>query len=90
MFAVIAFDLETCNVESQLYCEAYAADVYQINRLKECFNNDSTEKEFEIERQHVHVFDRENGNPVLDLDMLNYVVNNYKGKPKLVTNTAKK
>ena len=41
-------------------------------------------KELEIERQHVYVFDRENNYPVPD--MINYVVINYKGKPKTVTN----
>ena len=84
MFAVFAFDLETCSVKNQLYCEAYAADVYHPNRLYECFNGDLTEIELEMERKNVHVFDRENGNPVLD--MINYVINNYKGKGNIVTN----
>ena len=35
--AVFAFDLETCNAENQLYCEAYAAGVYHLNNLNECF-----------------------------------------------------
>ena len=84
MFAVFAFDHETCNLEIQIYCEAYGAGVYHLNRLYECFNGDLTEKELEIERKHVHVFDRENNNPVLDT--INYVINNNKGKPKTVTN----
>ena len=84
LFAVFAFDLETCNVENQLYCEAYAAGVYHLNRLYECFNGDLTEKELQIERENVHVFDPENNNPVLD--MINYVINNYKGKPKIIRN----
>ena len=83
MFAVFAFDLETCIVENQLYCEAYAAGVYHLNRLFECFNGDLTEKKLEIERQNVHVFDRENNNIILD--MINYVIDNYKGKPKKLT-----
>ena len=33
MYAVFAFDLETCNVEGQLYCEPYAAGIYRFNRL---------------------------------------------------------
>ena len=41
------------------------------------------EKELEIERQHVHVFDRKIGYPVLDI--INYVVNNYNDKPKIIT-----
>ena len=74
MFAVFAFDLETCNIENQLYCEAYAAGVYHLNRLYECFKGDLTEKELEIERENVNVFDRRNNNLVLD--MINYVINN--------------
>ena len=44
MFAVFAFDLETCNVENQLYCEAYAAGFYHLNSLYECFKGDLTKK----------------------------------------------
>ena len=84
VFAVFAFDLETCNVENQFFCEAYVAEVYHLNGLYEFFNGDLTEKDLEIERQHVHVVDQENGNLVLDI--INYVVNNYKGKQKIVTN----
>ena len=84
MFAVFAFDLETCNVKNQLIFEAYAAGVYQLNRLYECFNGDLTEKELQNERENVHVFDREHNNPVLD--MIIYVINNYKGTPKTITN----
>ena len=83
MFAVLAFDLETCNVENQLYCEAYAAGVYHLKRLYESFNGDLTEKELQIERENVHVFDRQINNPVLG--MINYVINNYQGKPKIIT-----
>ena len=74
MFVVFAFDLETCNVENQKYCEAYAARVYHLNRLYECINGDLKEKELQIERKNVHVFDRENNNPVLD--MIDFVTNN--------------
>ena len=84
VFAVFAFDLETCNVENQLYCEAYVAEVYHLNHFYEFFNGDLTEKDLEVERQHAQVVDRENGNLVLD--MINYVVNNYKGKQKIFTN----
>ena len=83
MFVVFAFDLETCNVKNQLYCETYAAGVYHLNRLYECFNGDLTEKELQIERENVRVFDCENNNPILD--MINYVINNYEGKPKIIT-----
>ena len=67
MFALFAFDLETCNVENQLYCEPYGAGVYHFNRSCECFNGDLTEKELQIEQKNVHVFHRENINPVLDM-----------------------
>ena len=83
MFAVFAFDLETCNLKNHFCCEAYRAGVYYLNRFFDCFNGDLTEKELEIEKQHVHVFDRENGNPLLD--MINYALCTYKGKPKILT-----
>ena len=84
MFAVFAFDLEKCNVENQLYCEAYSAGVYHTNCLYDCFNGDLTEKELLIERENVHVFDRKNDNPVLGI--INHVVINYKGKAKIIKN----
>ena len=84
MYAVFAFDLETCIVENQLYCEANAAGVYHLDRLYEGFNGDLTEKELDIESQHFHAFDREYIYPVLD--MINFVVNNFKGEPKIITN----
>ena len=82
LFGVFAFVLETLNVSYQIYCEPYAAGVYYLNRLYECYNGDLTEKELEIERQNVHVFDKENGNPVKN--MIIYVINNYKDKAKVV------
>ena len=39
-----------------------------------------TDEELEIERQHVHIFDRANNKTVLD--MIEYITTNYKGKPK--------
>ena len=84
MFVVFAFGLETCNVENQLYCEAYEAGVYHLTCLIECLNRGLTENQLEIERKNVHVFGRENNNPILG--MINFVVNNYKGKPKTITN----
>ena len=80
LFAVFSFDLETVNVPYQEFCEAYAAGCYHLDRLKECYNGDLDEKELEIERQHVHIFDRVNKNPVLY--MIKYITTNYKGKPK--------
>ena len=77
---MFSFDLETINVIYQEFCEAYAAGCYHLDRLKECYNGDLDEKELEIERQHVHIFDHVNKNPVLD--MIKYITTNYKGKPK--------
>ena len=57
MFALVALDLETCSVENQLNCEFYGAGVYHLNRSNKCFNGDLIEKELEIEKQHVQVFD---------------------------------
>ena len=51
MFVVTPVDFETCKVESQLYCEAYGAGAYHLNRFYECFNGGLTEKEFEIEKK---------------------------------------
>ena len=80
LFGVFSFDLETVNVPYQEFCEAYAAGCYHLDRLKECYNGDLGEKELEIERQNVHIFDRVNNNPVLD--MIKYITTNYEGKPK--------
>ena len=75
-----SFDLETVNVPYQEFSEAYAAGSCHLDRLKDCYNGEVTEKDLEIERQHVHIFDRANNNPVLD--MIKNNVANYKSKPK--------
>ena len=80
LFGVFSFDLETVNVPYQEFCEPYAAGCYHLDRLRECYNGNLFEKELEIERQNVHIFDRSNNNPVLD--MIKYIIANYKGKPK--------
>ena len=67
MYGVFAFDLETCNVENQQNCEPYATGVYHLVRLNESFKGDLTDKELQIEREHVHVFDRGNNNLGLDV-----------------------
>ena len=78
LFAVFSFDLENVNVPYQEFCETYAAGGYHLDRSKECYNGDLTEEELEIKRQHVHIFDRANNNPVPD--MIKYITTNYKGK----------
>ena len=80
LFAVFSFEVETVNVPYQEFCEAYGAGCYHLDRLKECYNGDLTKEELEIGRQYVHIFDRENNNPVLD--MIKYIISNYEGKPK--------
>ena len=82
LYNVFAFDLETCNFEYSEYCESYAAGVYHLNNLYWCFNGNLDKEELAIERSKVQIFDRENCNPVLQ--MIDYVINNYKGKPKYV------
>ena len=80
LYAVFAFDLETANVDYKQYCVPYAAGFYHLNRLKECYNGNLSEDELKIERENVHIFDYKNKNPVMD--MINFIVKNYKGKPK--------
>ena len=82
LYNVFAFDLETCNVEYSEYCEPYAAGVYHLKNLYWRFNGNLDKEELAIERSKVHVFDRENCDPVLK--MIEYNINNYKGKPKYV------
>ena len=84
LYNVFAFDRETCNVENSEYCESYAAGVYILKKWYECFKGDLNKEELAIDRSKVHIFDRENSNPVLK--MIEYVVNNYKGKPNHVIN----
>ena len=62
---MFAFNLETCDVEYSEYSEAYAAGVNHLTFLYEYFNGDITEKELTIEKLKAHVFERENGKPVL-------------------------
>ena len=61
------------------FCETYAASCYHLDRLSECYNGGLTEEELEIERQHVHIIDRANNNPVLD--MVKYKTTNFKNTP---------
>ena len=83
MYGGFAFNLGTCKVENQQYCEPNADGVYSFYRLYECFKVDFTEKELQIEREQVHVIDREKNNPAMDMNA--YVIENYEGKPKIVT-----
>ena len=84
LYAVFAFDLETANVDYKQYCVPYAAGCYHLNRLKKCYNGNLSEDGLKIERENVHIFDYKNKNPVMD--MINFIVENYKGKPKFFKN----
>ena len=84
LYGVFAFDLGICNVESSENCDSYASGVYHPNILYLCFNEDLNEEELGIEKSEVHVFDRENGIPVLK--MIDSVTDIYKGQPNYNTN----
>ena len=87
LYKVFAFDLETCNVEYSEYCESYAARVYHFINLYWCFIGNLEKEELALERSKVHVFDRENGNPVLK--MIDYVINNYKANLNMLLINSK-
>ena len=72
---VFVFDLETHN--DQEFAEAYAAGLYDVNRLRDKWDGDLTSNELAIEKQNVIVFDASNENCVMD--MLKYISENYKG-----------
>ena len=72
---VFVFDLETHN--DQEIAEAYAAGLYDVNRLKDCWHRDLNSNEIEIERKHVNVFDASNGNCIMN--MPKYISENYDG-----------
>ena len=82
LYNVLAFDLETSNVESSEFCESYGAGVYHLNKLFWCFFGNLNKEELAIERSEVRVFDRENGNPVLK--RIENITNNFQGKPNYV------
>ena len=75
---VFVFDLETHN--DQEFAEAYAAGLYDVNRLRDKWDRDLTSNELVIERENVTVFDASNGNCVMD--MLKYFSENYNGDEK--------
>ena len=72
---VFVFDLETQN--DLEFAEAYAAGLYDVNRLRECWHRDLTGDELVIERKNVTVFDASNGNCIMN--MLKYISENYDG-----------
>ena len=72
---VFVFDLETHN--DQEFAEAYAAGLYDVNRLRDCWYRDLNSDELIIERKNVTVFDASNGNCIMN--MLKYISENYDG-----------
>ena len=72
---IFVFDLETHN--DQEVAEAYAAGLYDVNRLRDKWERDLTSDDLVIERENVSAFDGSNGNPVMN--MLKYVSENYEG-----------
>ena len=72
---VLVFVLETHN--DQEFAEAYAAGLYDVNRLRDKWNRDLTPDELVIERENVTVFEASNRNCVMD--MLKYNSENYDG-----------
>ena len=72
---VFVFDLETHN--DQEFAEAYAAGLYDVNRLHDKWDRDLTPDELVIERKNVTIFDASNGNCIMN--MLKYISENYDG-----------
>ena len=72
---VFVFDLETHNDEE--FAEAYAAGLYDVNRLRDKWDRDLTGDELVLEKQNVTFFDASNGNCVMN--MLKYISENYEG-----------
>ena len=72
---VFVFDLETHNDEE--FVEAYAAGLYDVNRLRDKWDRDLTPDELIIERENVTVFDASKGNCVMN--MLKYISEKHEG-----------
>ena len=72
---VFVFDLETHN--DQVFAEAYAAGLYDVNRLHDKWDRDLTPNELIIERNNVTVFDASDVNCVMN--MLKYISENHEG-----------
>ena len=72
---VFVFDLETHN--DQEFAEAYAAGLYDVNRLKDKWDRNLTPDDLILERKNVIVFDASNGNCIMN--MLKHISENYEG-----------
>ena len=72
---VFVFDIETHN--DQEFAEAYAAGLYDVNRLHDKWDRDLTPDELVIGRKNVTIFDTSNGKCIMN--MLKYISENYDG-----------
>ena len=75
---MFVFDLETHN--DQEFAETYAAGLYDVNSLKDCWYRDLNSNELVIERNHVTIFNASNGNCIMN--MLKYISKSYEGDEK--------
>ena len=80
---VFVFDLETHN--DQEFAEAYAAGLYDVNRLREKWDRDLTPDELKSEKENISVFDASNGNCVMN--KLKYISENYEGDERTYIDT---
>ena len=53
---MFVFDFETYN--DQEFAEAYAAGLYNVNRLRDKWNRDLSVQEIETEQENIIVFDK--------------------------------
>ena len=72
---MFVFDLGTHNDHE--FAEAYAAGLYDVNRLRDKWHRDLTPDELKIEREKVTVFDASKVNPVMN--MPNYISKTHEG-----------
>ena len=77
------FDLETFN--DQEFAEAYAADFYELNLLREKWDRDLTREGIEVERKNGFLFHNSCGNP--GMSVLKNISENYKGDVRFYINT---
>ena len=78
---VFVFDSETHN--DQEFAEAYAAGLYDVNRLRDKWDRDLTFVEIAIEKENVTVFDASNEHPFMI--MLKYSSKIYDGDERTYT-----
>ena len=72
---MFVFDLETD--DDQEFAEVDAADLVDVNRLRDRWYRDLPQEEIEIKRDYFIVFDKSFGNPVMDI--LEIFSQNYEG-----------